>query len=99
TRFSRDWSSDVCSSDLAAHEPNDAAAFGHPVVEARAQHQHTTLIQMAGRRQGMLLIAVRMHDQAGGGAMPERREDFAIHAQEAKIGRASCRERDETSGN
>ena len=34
--------------EAAAHEANDAAARGHPVVEARAQHQHTALIQMAG---------------------------------------------------
>jgi hypothetical protein len=27
-----------------------------------------------------------MHDQAGGGAMPERRDVFAIHAQEAIFG-------------
>ena len=65
--------------EAAANEANDAAACGHPVVEARAQHQHTALIQMAGGRQGVLTMAVWMHDQAGGGAMPERRDVFAIY--------------------
>ncbi|MBU9122954.1 hypothetical protein KTD19_30650 [Burkholderia multivorans] len=53
------------------------------------------MIQMAGRRQGVLPIAVWMHDQAGGGAMPKIRNSrgdiFAIHAQVAIFGIGLCR--------
>src|SRR5437660_12770774 len=64
TRWPRDWSSDVCSSDLGGHEQ---------LVAEHEPHRH--------RREA----SVRVQDRNDGGHVGE-------------IGRASCRERVEMSG-
>src|SRR5207302_8121146 len=93
TSFSRDWSSDVCSSDLAAEccelffvreEPiaslQQLARRGGPTSQVRAHG-------VAGQHRGLL--------KPGGG----QRLPVGSHrahegpAFEAEIGRASCRER------
>src|SRR5690606_40728697 len=43
TRFSRDWSSDVCSSDLFPSAPR-------PGLQAHATRRGTTILQGKGRR-------------------------------------------------
>src|SRR5690606_13422947 len=40
TRFSRDWSSDVCSSDLAFVHHADAVRQAHDFVQVRGHQQH-----------------------------------------------------------
>src|SRR5690606_41098921 len=77
TRFSRDWSSDVCSSDLLAHQvPLDISQFARLVDD--------------GVRNGDLADIVKQTSHAGFPyLMPAH-----VHLQ---IGRASCRERGETS--
>src|SRR5690606_40709372 len=94
TRFSRDWSSDVCSSDLAK-----ANVFAHAQVREQGvvlkHHGNAAL----GRRQVRDIFATNPH-AAGGGAFQPRndaqRGGFTA-ARGAKIGRASCRERGEVA--
>src|SRR5690606_39624761 len=80
TRFSRDWSSDVCSSDLVVIRKFRSCSGGHhlatgnrppsqgAVAGAHFQHRRQRRAQTAGGR---------------------------VHAARAEIGRASCRERGE----
>src|SRR5690606_39344608 len=80
TRFSRDWSSDVCSSDLKKNAAAMAKAFvdkGYNIISD-------------GTDNHMMLIDLRNKDISG----KEAEEALG----EAKIGRASCRERVENSG-
>src|SRR5207302_3308659 len=85
TRFSRDWSSDVCSSDLLLliaeeREGADQAGFRRGVTEIIGQHQQVQLAKpQVGRAVLMLLKVAAEH---------------GIHLPpELEIGRASCRER------
>src|SRR5690606_40517523 len=79
TRFSRDWSSDVCSSDLG---PGPLGSRVGPVVGAQVGEEH------ARRPAGV--VAPRLEDDADAGP-PVLVGAFGIGSQE--IGRASCRER------
>src|SRR5207302_7349661 len=87
TRFSRDWSSDVCSSDLApAIDDGQLAAKGvrfatlKPAVDGQID---ISVVVLPGPAGGELAIVNRWRDQVG---LPP------------KIGRASCRERVEVGG-
>src|SRR5206468_7942046 len=90
TRSDRDWSSDVCSSDL--DEPGRAAACRAagaarriPRVARAAEH----LVE--GVPTGGELGAVRLPEDHGA-RVPQPADD------QGKIGRASCRERVEMAG-
>src|SRR5690606_24982257 len=63
TRFSRDWSSDVCSSDLAA------VGGGAPGVEA--QHRQ---VGQRGQPVGGLLVDVAVHEAAVGRQRVQRHQ-------------------------
>src|SRR5690606_41205577 len=79
TRFSRDWSSDVCSSDLALARH---VGIHHPLLlgaELSAQHCRLALAQ----RRLVDVELVRVH----------RTLDHHLAEAVAQIGRASCRER------
>src|SRR5690606_14126956 len=68
TRFSRDWSSDVCSSDLAAFVDGLAPAAAHPQVH-RSFDAHVTAhspalqVPLADRHTAAAVEAVRRVDQ------------------------------------
>src|SRR5690606_39376327 len=90
TRFSRDWSSDVCSSDL--HQQCRAAV---------TQLQRT--LRVAGRP-GLEDIAQRLLDALGklcgqqpAAGAPAAVAELVVELESAltEIGRASCRERDD----
>src|SRR5690606_2367917 len=53
TRFSRDWSSDVCSSDLADHELN-ASTFTGRVIAATLSDIHSGVVGALGALKGPL---------------------------------------------
>src|SRR5690606_41171615 len=89
TRFSRDWSSDVCSSDLAAQ----AAVPAQPAPA-------TGLRGKADAAASATLAALLPHLSRNDGMLLDRSANFAgdmnrlINGAEARqIGRASCRER------
>src|SRR5690606_40715423 len=80
TRFSRDWSSDVCSSDLHLDANQELLPLFLDEVfvnwdGARRRNALTLLEQVSARRQVFFFTCHRWL------------------AQEVKIGRASCRER------
>src|SRR5258707_3847834 len=80
TRYWRDWSSDVCSSDLG----RGALAEARPIVddgEAGRATRHDGEIDLAVRTDGADVVVMR--EQRARGV-----EFFAV-----EIGRASCRER------
>src|SRR5207302_3896732 len=86
TRFSRDWSSDVCSSDLynPGHQRADRIRglrpLLHPVV-------HALLIDVdEGRLRARIVVAEDLDEAAVA-------RGARIGDDDAEIGRASCRER------
>src|SRR5690606_40062675 len=92
TRFSRDWSSDVCSSDLLLFEPVDGGErlFRLVVfpVDIGLVDQRLLRVRAKGitRLDGFQTAAGRA-PVAGGHGFPRV---------PVKIGRASCREREES---
>src|SRR5690606_40372001 len=88
TRFSRDWSSDVCSSDLTRYAINSwgilylQEARGYSLPEAGSLLMVNTLAGIAGAV-AFGFVSDKLFDS--------RRPP-------AKIGRASCRERGEVRG-
>src|SRR5690606_40161609 len=92
TRFSRDWSSDVCSSDL--FKVRARAARFHDVVKlvrlarvfALLSRQEIHLASAWRKRSGVLTTDTKQH-QFGDVAEVE------ANAAPIQIGRASCRER------
>src|SRR5207249_6251196 len=85
TRSKRDWSSDVCSSDLGVHAVDEGAAGGVKSAGGGRDGQFSHCVQLQ-RCRGLEsvgdLIASVARRRAGN---PTR----------AEIGRASCRERGE----
>src|SRR5690606_40115554 len=78
TRFSRDWSSDVCSSDLLLEHRGAVAGRGPVVVQRGALAG-----QRGGGPGGGLRVPAGAGEQLLGGGGPDGGE----------IGRAACRER------
>src|SRR5690606_40323502 len=94
TRFSRDWSSDVCSSDLkcivAMKDDVSRAIVG------TAREIEATAICMGTRGAGKLrkLIGTNSSAMVNKSPLPL----FVVPANYRKIGRASCRERRRHAG-
>src|SRR5690606_40201157 len=86
TRFSRDWSSDVCSSDLRQFRRHPAGR--HAVVLVAAEE---------GAESVEAALEAGAHDYV---LKPLDRRHFGIRLAiaEGQIGRASCRERVEIGG-
>src|SRR5207249_7672419 len=84
TRSKRDWSSDVCSSDLRS-----AARFLLPRRRGRARF----LFRQTRRLEGLSSL----HEPATSSAESIRRIPAHGHRKVSEIGRASCRERVEIS--
>src|SRR5690606_39424127 len=97
TRFSRDWSSDVCSSDLA-----DSPLVGMTFGEAEAIHDAPLLLALQTGNESRLAPPGDARIWVGSvlGAMGPRQQiaDFAQNQFLRKIGRASCRESVENVG-
>src|SRR5690606_40908541 len=96
TRFSRDWSSDVCSSDLLNQQAEIERLRG--IIELR-NARIDEYQQEVGRRGVEIARLQREREEA------RRQQEVQIqHAQRLaerlreKIGRASCREREWNSG-
>src|SRR5690606_40022124 len=90
TRFSRDWSSDVCSSDLAKKFAITVVALpGHYVGDFRGKQRLNTAQQENGNGGHDEAAHIR-EGRDGKAQLGQRRRD--------KIGRASCRERGEATG-
>src|SRR5690606_40668174 len=90
TRFSRDWSSDVCSSDL---EPPSTVSIGskdeNSQLEPTPQPSERTISEGSGASPAPRATAsVQFHSHSGM-LQAYSRSPMPI----AKIGRASCRER------
>src|SRR5207302_7303767 len=90
TRFSRDWSSDVCSSDL----PHEASRKG---IQRKGAKLGISLPQDITNEEAYLFR--RLLDGPLKGAKVKMHGRTAIPAPAGeKIGRASCRERGEVTG-
>src|SRR5690606_39362386 len=85
TRFSRDWSSDVCSSDLVA-----AAREKHAAIQAAKLQAAAPVVQALPQATPLVDAHTSTQPAMRLGAMSFNKEQqLAIE----KIGRASCRER------
>src|SRR5690606_40633347 len=96
TRFSRDWSSDVCSSDLAL------GALG-TISSVDLRHHHPDLLeQTAGCRDAEQLNRanlVALDREIGRAlALAAGRGAIAVNVMKAESGRASCRGSVESAG-
>src|SRR5690606_40978481 len=96
TRFSRDWSSDVCSSDLD-QQKEMLVALAVAGSEFGVD-EHVRAVQTFDRSGGDGItrfdssqVAQSLHLEGGGGQAAHQTGD-------QEIGRASCRERGEGSG-
>src|SRR5690606_39937200 len=90
TRFSRDWSSDVCSSDLPKGVPE------RMVVDFQAEridHEAWRMSMICFMKRGQIILVACLDNPAG----RHNRFPFGHPLREVKIGRASCRERVETA--
>src|SRR5690606_40783043 len=97
TRFSRDWSSDVCSSDLAADqappaEPDASVSSDAPLISPPAETD-----QIADLAAGNDIPAANI--PAANDEAPALAADAETTAPtDTEIGRASCREREQIAG-
>src|SRR5690606_40954336 len=95
TRFSRDWSSDVCSSDLSFLKLSGGPPAAKPIsVKVRADDFDELRAAAAALKQAVAAIPgardVTDNDVAG-------RAELNLRV-DVEIGRASCRERGEARG-
>src|SRR5207249_9047663 len=96
TRSKRDWSSDVCSSDLPAGEPNFILGMGTTSTTLALWKFHVDWTTPANSTfTGPTTITVSSFAEActGGTCIPQPGT-----SQKLEIGRASCRERVESRG-
>src|SRR5207253_5189700 len=96
TRWPRDWSSDVCSSDLidGSYDLGEGPRVS-PQVQAKG-YPLSSCITCGNCLE--VCPQVNEHNQFVGAAIISQVRLFNIHPTGAKIGRASCRERERSSG-
>src|SRR5690606_39838441 len=89
TRFSRDWSSDVCSSDLVLPAFIDSVdtVFAMTIHKSQGSEFNEVLVVLPDSEEMELLTRELLYT-----AVTRAREKVIIQTKE-KIGRASCRER------
>src|SRR5207249_6893754 len=91
TRSKRDWSSDVCSSDLGAiRSSDDGKTWSPPGAPEDAAAEH--VFKTSGRHRWWMLWITRLTRTPGIG---ESGNAFGVginEIQPSEIGRASCRE-------
>src|SRR5690606_40365217 len=96
TRFSRDWSSDVCSSDL------DVRLAEHALLDALLDdgpEQPLDLVALGDVFGKVLIPQAAVLAQEDGGTLRVLGDEPGVSLHGGKeIGRASCREREESSG-
>src|SRR5690606_39646707 len=91
TRFSRDWSSDVCSSDLALTTQIGYRPFGRPT---HASHFDVAVVRGQENSKSLVMEQTEKIPQE---TLPGPLPNLVVHPRRpqlhAEIGRASCRER------
>src|SRR5690606_41024102 len=90
TRFSRDWSSDVCSSDLASGLTVEFPGFLKAYVEDQEED--------AQEEKEVRLPKLKVGDRVKVHKFMTNEHETKPPARYTEIGRASCRERAESSG-
>src|SRR5690606_39770221 len=93
TRFSRDWSSDVCSSDLRVLDPDNApipTQDGYICISANTDAQAHALFDAIGRPE--------LKTDPRYATVSARFQNVREYFQIRQIGRASCRETRESAG-
>src|SRR5207253_8483975 len=93
TRWPRDWSSDVCSSDLEVFLREEPPLAGRVVLAERVAHEGVVAQQPAQVRMARKVEAEEVERFA---LEPVRRRPDL--GDRGEIGRASCRERGERGG-
>src|SRR5690606_40993387 len=88
TRFSRDWSSDVCSSDLLLH---DDGALHASILGDLTDRCFQRLADDVDTRLDVAVVVGQLGNSLGG---HQQRRATARNDAFLKIGRASCRERE-----
>src|SRR5690606_41003942 len=98
TRFSRDWSSDVCSSDLSFDEGEPLAFSDHSSVDMLVPPASTSpaSIQDESDWKNADLEMITLSPKARSTQLP--RPHNPSKPSSSEIGRASCREREKNSG-
>src|SRR5690606_39894894 len=83
TRFSRDWSSDVCSSDLHL-----AIGLKESVYTGGIQRERLTMVAVPVSRQKMIVKHVGHHRRI----VPQFRPESLLRSEERRVGK-ECRSR------
>src|SRR5690606_40579765 len=96
TRFSRDWSSDVCSSDLFVSNLKPEIVELAKKIEVKVKPYHERVDETAFFNQQKVLAAFRKHQVSDFHLNPSTGYGYDDEGRE--IGRASCRERVEYVG-
>src|SRR5690606_39538820 len=92
TRFSRDWSSDVCSSDLQINDQmKEPMFFGNPVNVSRYDQQKYGIFEKLIEKQLSFFWRPEEVDVSKDRIDYQNLPEHEKHI--FKIGRASCRER------
>src|SRR5690606_40433291 len=91
TRFSRDWSSDVCSSDLFVTAATGMDALTHNMEAYIAKNYHPMCSGIA--LEGIKLINESIVEATHQPSLESRSKMLIASLMGAEIGRASCRER------
>src|SRR5439155_9174032 len=89
TRWPRDWSSDVCSSDLSA----SSARNRRSLLRASLADEAKPLELRVARERLRLFLAEDADGLDASGAVGGKNSGKETYRDEKKIGRASCRER------
>src|SRR5690606_40108251 len=95
TRFSRDWSSDVCSSDLTNHLDMESIES----LQYALEKYEGTLFFVSHDREFVSGLATRVIEILPSGEIIDYQggyDDYLESRGIAEIGRASCRERGST---
>src|SRR5690606_39632880 len=90
TRFSRDWSSDVCSSDLPPAALKDSRRGSN-----LRHYMKTEAPDSKPEIRGFVFMGSGLGIVQGSAFAPAQPKNAARRASPRKIGRASCRERGE----
>src|SRR5207253_7246487 len=97
TRWPRDWSSDVCSSDLYARQLHDQSDL--PAGSFETQFTFAQALTEAAKAAKSCLLVISLPASDTGGSPHTQTEDVEVGGVRGReIGRASCRERVETWG-
>src|SRR5690606_40360775 len=92
TRFSRDWSSDVCSSDLPA-----SYSFGQKFESGKIYRQEKFRTMFGEISNDKILKSSEVIDSTSSQNSNEQKIKILKSSEVIEIGRASCREREYNS--